>query len=323
VTSTGSETLTAGIASPAQAEARDLATADPVEIVDYHPSVFTSLLEMWRQRRLLLVLWWSMAIKTILKYRLGPTWLLLQTFMSIAGFSFIFGGGVFNVKTPNGMPYWLFLMVGMIGWHLFQQALIMSTRSFLRLKAIVRDLDIPLGFVPIAGSAQALLRSGVLLICYIGAAVYYWAFKGHLYAQISPKYVAYTIGGLAMCLGMAWGLGMWTSALMVWARDFRMIVRYVIQFWFFVTPVVYPIENLHGKVRTIAEINPLSSAVELTKVGFLGAGSVRVYAAIWSATLISSVFVSGVWFINRFGAKLAGARDDFMDDADDDDGDLL
>ena len=38
------------------------------------------------------------------KYRLGPTWLLLQTFMGLIGFSLIFGGGVFNVKAPNGMP---------------------------------------------------------------------------------------------------------------------------------------------------------------------------------------------------------------------------
>ena len=50
----------------------------------------------------------------------------------------------------------------------------------------------------------------------------------------------------------------------------------------FVTPVLYPIDHLQGKTRLVAELNPLSSPIEMAKVGMIGAGSVRLFAAIWS-----------------------------------------
>ena len=78
--------------------------------------------------------------------------------MSLVGYTLIFGGGVFNVKAPNGMPYFLFTMVGMMGWQLFQTTMMISARSFLRLKSLVREIHMPLILVPIAGSAQALIR---------------------------------------------------------------------------------------------------------------------------------------------------------------------
>ena len=97
-------------------------------------------------------------IAYFIKYRLGPTWIILQTFMGVVGYSLIFGGGVFNFRAPNGMPYFLYMMVGMMGWQLFQSTLTISARSFLRLRSLISDIYFPLILVPIAGSAQALVR---------------------------------------------------------------------------------------------------------------------------------------------------------------------
>ena len=67
--------------------------------------------------------------------------------------------------------------------------------------------------------------------------------------------------------------------------------------------MLYPIDHLKGRRASLAELNPLSSPVEMAKVGLIGAGSVRLYAAIWSIGVISLVFASGVWFMNRFGTE--------------------
>jgi ABC-type polysaccharide/polyol phosphate export permease len=64
----------------------------------------------------------------------------------------------------------------------------------------------------------------------------------------------------------------------------------------------------------VAELNPLSSPIEMAKVGLLGAGSVRLYAAIWSIALIALVFASGVWFLNRFGERVIGLREEDEDE---------
>lgn len=315
------DTLTADLDS-SQIAAEAVATAvaadpDAVQLIDHRPSLLGALVETWRSRHLMGVVFWTALAAYLKKYRLGVTWIILPAFMSLVGYTVIFGGGVFNVQAPNGMPYFLFMMVGMMGWQLFQSTLTVSARSFLRLRSVVKDVHIPLIIVPIAGSAQALIRWFVYFAFYLIAIVYYWIAKGTLYAQLSPKYLFFSVAGLFLCVALAWGISLWTAPLTAHTRDVRMVLKFVVPFWFFVTPVVYPIEQLHGKIRLLAELNPLSAPIEMAKVGLIGAGSVRVAAAIWSVVAIMAVFASGIWFINRFGQRIVGlAGPDEEDDED-------
>ena len=295
----------------------DTAPESDVTIVDHWPSPFQAIREAWRYRRIALTLFWAVLLQSFMRFRLGPFWMILQTFMSLVGFALIFGGGVFNLKAPGNMPYFLFVMVGMMGWQLFQQTLMMSIRGFQRVR-MLKNFHLPLVWVPIVGSAQGLIRSILYMAGYIVVILYLWATRGTLYVQLSPRLLLMSLAGLGLCVMFAWGLGMWAAPIYVWAQDIRYVLRFALPFWMFLTPVLYPIDHLHGKMRLLAEINPLASPVEMIKVGLLGAGHVRVYAAIASIAVIAFVFLSGVWFITRFGhslANLAGARFDDDEDA--------
>jgi lipopolysaccharide transport system permease protein len=308
-TSTSKQSLSPELVEPVLGGETVLqSTGDAVEIVDYRPSLLETLRDTWRSRHLFGALAISALMAYLMKYRLGPTWIVLQTFMGIVGYTLIFGGGVFDVQTPNDMPYFLFMMVGMMGWLLFQTTLTISARSFLMLRSIVRGIHMPLILVPIAGSSRALLRFGLLFTGYLITISYFYLAEGKLYAQLSPKFLALSAFGLLLCVTFAWGISLWTAPLTAHTLDVRMVIKFAIPFWMFVTPVLYPIDRLHGKTRLIAELNPLSAPVEMAKVGMLGAGSVRLYAAIWSIAVISLVFASGVWFMNRFGPRVVGLR---------------
>jgi ABC-type polysaccharide/polyol phosphate export permease len=258
------------------------------------------------------------------KFRLGAFWIIFSTFWSVIGYTVIFGGGVFHVKTPNHMPYFLYLIVGMMGWRLFQESLKESTRSFLRLRKIVTEFNFPLALVPTAGSSYALLQFLLYVIGYVAIVLYYWATKGVLYAQTSPRLMLMAVAGLALCLAFAWGIGLWTGPLTAWARDVRQVIQFVVPFYMFLTPVMYPIESLHGTMRMAAEVNPLSSPIEMAKVGLLGAGAVRPYAAIWSICFIGFLLISGLWFVSHYGHRLAAGMNNMFggDITDDDDMDM-
>jgi len=60
--------------------------------------------------------------------------------------------------------------------------------------------------------------------------------------------------------------------LIVKARDVRYIIRYVLSFWYFLTPVLYATSNLPSKYRVFSEYNPLAAPIELIKNGLLGSG---------------------------------------------------
>jgi lipopolysaccharide transport system permease protein len=315
VTSATPDSLAAERSMTQREDAPTLDAPDAVELVDHRPSLLETLRESWRCRYLLWDISATALMAVLSKYRLGPFWIIFQTVMGVIGWSLI-GGKVANFHAPNGMPYWLYTMVGIMGWTLFQSTLVISARSFMRLKTLVKEVYFPLILVPIAGSAQALLRFFLLFVVYVIAVIYYWLAKGHLYFQLAPKYIFYSAAGLFLCATLAWGISLWTAPLTMHTRDVRMLIRYVTPFLFFVTPVLYPIDHLHGKTRLVAELNPLSSPVEMTKVGLLGAGSVRLYAAIWGTCAIALVFASGVWFMNRFGVRVVGlgAGDDDDDE---------
>ena len=316
VTSATPDSLAAELRTPPREVAATTDVLEPVEVIDYRPPFWQTLKESWQSRHLI----WDVAVTALLgyfvKYRLGPTWIVFNTFMGVIGWTLI-GGGVLNVQAPNGMPYFLYTMVGIMGWQLFQSTLVITARSFMRLKTLIKEMYFPLILVPIAGSSQALLRFFLLLTTYVITVLYYWIGKGHLYAQLTPKYLFFSAAGLFLCVALAWGISLWSAPLTAHTRDVRMLIRYVTPFLFFVTPVIYPIDRLHGNTRLIAELNPLSSPVEMAKVGLTGAGSVRTYAAIWSLVVISLVFASGVWFMNRFGARIVGLAS--TGDEDDDD----
>jgi len=298
-----------------------------IVFIPYRPSPLGVLRDVYRHRGLI----WSVAVaafaRATKKFRLGATWIVFNTFMSLIGYTLIFGGGVFNVSTPNHMPYFLYLLVGMMGWRLFQETLKESTRSFLRLRKIVQEFHFPLILLPTAGSAYALFQFVLYVVAYFICLGYYWATTGTLYAQLSPKLLLMSIGGLGLCLAFAWGVGLWTAPLTAWARDVRMVINFAMPFYMFLTPVMYPIERLHGAMRILAEANPLSSAVEMAKVGLLGAGAVRVDAAIWSISATFVILVSGMWFMSRYAHSLAkGMKNAYGgggDDTDTDDDDMM
>jgi ABC-type polysaccharide/polyol phosphate export permease len=314
VTSTVAQDL-AGVISATGLEAAAVPSAEaPVEIVDHRPSIVESFSEAWRSRRICSQIVVTAFLQRFSRYRLGFFWLFFQTFMSLIGYTLIFGGGVFNVKAPNGMPYFLYMMVGMMGWQLFQSTTIFSSMSFIRLKRVVRDVHIPLVLLPIAGSGVALARTAVMLATYLIAVVYFWIHDGKLYAQVQPKYLFFSVAGLFLCAMFAWGISMWTAPMTAHTRDIRMVLRFALPFWMLITPVLYPIDHLQGTTRLLAELNPLSSPVEMAKVGLVGAGSVRLYAAIWSVTIIAVVFASGIWFISRFGQRILRMEDQDEDE---------
>jgi lipopolysaccharide transport system permease protein len=69
---------------------------------------------------------------------------------------------------------------------------------------------------------------------------------------------------------LALGVGMWLSALHVRYRDIRYLIPFLIQFWMFATPVIYPASLLPERYRMLYFLNPMSGLIEAYRVALLG-----------------------------------------------------
>lgn len=261
-----------------------------------------SLRGTWRSRHLLHLLG-VFAIRRMFRLTLlGPLWLIIHVAMDILSKTFIFGG-VLNVQTPNGVPYIMFLLTGMLGWRLFQHTLTFGIKSFQRFRGIVRDLDFPLLIVPVAATAQALVEFALYAAVLAAGFAYYWIKAGNILFETGPQLLLAPLGLLG-CLVLGWGLCCWLAPINYRMRDVRFMLSYAVGFWLYLTPVVYPLSRLDGFPLLLAKLNPMAPLIEMIKFGLIGGGNIGPEFAAYGLGVSAVIFITGLMFLNRVGPRI-------------------
>ena len=99
---------------------------------------------------------------------------------------------------------------------------------------------------------------------------------------------------------------MWFSPLAARARDVRRLAQYVLGFWYFLTPVIYPIDEIPSDYRFLASLNPVTAPIETIKVGLLDIGEVTVLGV---AVFFGALVVVGAVGLHLFSRR---ERRDFL-----------
>ena len=289
---------TAPTASAGAAPARPgVEGAAVVTVVDSPPGTWGVLRDAWRARELAPRLGTRVLIKLIWGTKLGAWWLVLRPLMDTLGKALIFGG-LLSVTAPNGVPYFIFLLAGLIAWRLFDRLVLYATRSFDFYRKVMRQIDFPLLLAPLSSAAFPVVEIAVYTAIFLGAVLYYLVIHGQLYLELGLDSLLAPVG-VAILVVTGCGLGFWTSVLNGKARDTRLVMRYVLEFWLYLTPVVYPLSAVPPAYQVLATANPLTAPVEMVKLGLIGTGNVELYPVLWSLAFTAVVFVSGLWFFSR------------------------
>ena len=295
----------------ADAEAGLEAEVGTAELMQWRQPLRRSLRETWESRHLLRPMA-AYAIPDYAHTRIGRSWLLLRPGLPIIAYSIVFAG-IFGAKAPHGIPYLIFLLFGMQGWHLFQSAVIFETRSFSRLGKFARTLNVPLLFVPTAAISRALAISSVYLIFGVGALAYYGIAHHKLYLELGPNLLV-GLAGWIVALLFGWATGLITAALNARIPDVRFTLPVFMQFLMFCTPVVYSLDQVPKQFQPLAQVNPLTGVMEMVKYGFLDAGELRPIGIAWSLAALAATVVVGLLFFNRFAQARARTESDDEED---------
>jgi lipopolysaccharide transport system permease protein len=103
------------------------------------------------------------------------------------------------------------------------------------------------------------------------------------------------------------GVGLWFSALNVQFRDVKHAVPFLVQMWFFVTPIVYSVE---GKItdptwKTIYSLNPMVGVVEGFRWTLLGLDTKPGPVVMLSAAGALAIFIGGLFYFRRMEKTFA------------------
>lgn len=260
----------------------------------------------------------SNLVKRDLKVRyrnsfLGILWSLLSPLLMMLVFSLIFAK---LIPREDIRQYAVFFLVGLLPWNFFVDSLMGGTTSITGSTQLVKKVHFPRVLLPTASTISNLVN---FLIAFVILIIFLY------------------VSGLGLTIHSLWvppllitqiifilGLVLLFSSMNVFYRDVIMILNVVLLAWFFLTPVIYPLDWL-GETRTIIGIsfnpavvmrwlNPMASIIDGYRTvlwGTMGSSGPAPMDPIYLVrTFITSalVFIVGLAAFNRtkhvFGEKL-------------------
>lgn len=187
--------------------------------------------------------------------RLGGVWMILNPLAQVAIYALVLSA-VLAAKLPgidSQYAYAIYLMAGMLGWSLFAEVFGRSLSVFVDNGNLLKKMAFPKIALPLIVTGSALINNLLLF----GAIIVVFGLLGHLPA-LALLWLPILI---AITLMLALGLGLALGIINVFIRDIGQIVPILLQFWFWLTPVVYLTSLIPEKYHTLLMLNPMSGIV--------------------------------------------------------------
>jgi lipopolysaccharide transport system permease protein len=110
---------------------------------------------------------------------------------------------------------------------------------------------------------------------------------------------------LVLAVLTALAVGTWLSALNVQYRDVRYVIPFLIQFWMFASPIVYPSSLVPGQWRPLFGLNPMVGVVEGFRWTLLGGEPPSLPMLAASTGVTVAVLITGLYYFRRMEQTFA------------------
>lgn len=220
---------------------------------------------------------------------LGGLWAIIQPFFMMVVFTIFFGN---LARMPSdGIPYPIFNFSAMVAWTYFANSIAGAGNSVIQNSGLISKVYFPRLIVPLSPVLAGLVDFSIAFVVLIGMMLYF-----HIYPTIMTLLLALLV--MLMMLTAA-GAGMLLAALNVKYRDIKYTIPFLVQFWMFASPVVYPVSLLPEKYHLIYALNPMTGVIEGFRSVLLGTVAFPTQMVLVSALVSISIFIVGVLYFRQ------------------------
>jgi len=190
-----------------------------------------------------------------LKYRnsmLGAAWTVINPLAMIFVYTMIFSK-VMQAKLPGenrSFAYSIYICAGLLSWGLFTEIATKAQTVFLENANLLKKISFPRSCLPVVTVLNAVLNFAIIFSLFSGFLIITGNFPGWSYLALIPV--------LIIMIAFSVGLGVMLGVLNVFFRDVGLLFGIVLQFWFWFTPIVYPISILPNFARRLLVYNPMA-----------------------------------------------------------------
>ena len=187
---------------------------------------------------------------------LGAAWSILNPLAMIVVYTVIFSQ-VMRSRLPgtdNSFAYSIYLCAGVLTWGLFAEIVSRAQTVFLENANLIKKISFPRICLPIIVVANALVNFAIIFGLFVAFLLISGQFPGAVFVTLLPV--------LLLQVLLAIGLAMVLGVLNVFFRDVGQFFTIFTQFWFWLTPVVYPASIIPEGVRGYLAWNPMTPIIQ-------------------------------------------------------------
>lgn len=277
--------------------------------VDRSAGVMAKLREIWAYRELIV----NLVLRDMrVRYKgsaLGYLWTQLAPLLLMLVFWFVFS----RLLSSSISMFPVFLIIGLLVWNFCNEAVVGGARSVLDNANLIKKVFFPREVLPLVSVLASLLNFVLSLpMMFVLMALVQLGTLGRLNFAWTIAYLPVLLIIQSILLA---GLALLMSALAVRFRDFVHLIGILMQFWFFLTPVVYAIDSFNTTVlgvplaQALRWLNPMASLIEFYREILYGQavsapnvptpGLPALTSVLRVLVTAVSILAAGYWFFQR------------------------
>ncbi|WP_031467568.1 ABC transporter permease [Sciscionella sediminilitoris] len=254
---------------------------------------------------------------------LGPFWITISQAVIALGLGLLYGV-LFGQNFQTFLPY---VLTGLITWTFIQNCLTEGMETFIANEGLIKHLPAPI-------SIYTLRTVWRQFLMFAHNAIVYVVVVGVFFVNLSQPYATSDQDGickpgltchpgldwhwflgipgfLLVIVNMAW-ITMFFGIISTRFRDFPQLINAIVQLMFYLTPIVWPLDQLTspagprhelaGVVLPIIKLNPIYHLIQVVRAPFIG----QVVSP-WSYVVCGGMAIVG-WFVTVFMMRNYRAR---------------
>ena len=260
-------------------------------------SIKTVCKEIWENRiRMFRLAWYD------LKNQHGGTffgflWNFLNPAFQVLVYYFVFAIGLRRGNDINGVPYIVWLVVGIVTWYYMNQAMLGADMSIINFADVLKRMRFPMSIVP----AKTVAMNLITHVCSLVIVFIVFIITGTMVSSNIWLLPYFIFCATFFCLGYS----LCAATINVLFRDFHNFMNTILRFLFFISPVMWEPSKDNKLMNFVMTINPfayiLNGYRDTLLYGFNLKESIVPGIIFWAVSII--MFVIGCALIEKFRYK--------------------
>jgi lipopolysaccharide transport system permease protein len=231
--------------------------------------------------------------------KLGILWMIIHPFMQVLIYTLVLSA-ILKAKLSgidSQYAYAIYLMSGIAGWTLFSDISSRLLTVFIDNGNLLKKVKFPRIILPMIIVGVAFVN---FLIMFISMFIVFFVL-GH----VSTEYLFWMPIIIFVTLINAIGIGLFLGVLNIFIRDVGQIMTIALQFWFWLTPIVYSMDMLPESYQYIFTLNPMTGIIMSYQSVLAYNTSPNIELLVYPGIVGMAIFFLAIFMYNKANQEMA------------------